>query len=139
MFTLRVAQLKKQAAPTRTRPLTLMVKIRQGIMQSPRGQAHMRMEKTNRPTMRNHKDRVPMHMEKTHQAIIQGRKDQAQPAARQGWDRALHKDPALLEHQQGQAVIKYNTDFSNDQLSQAGHFGNPVFPRGMGGNTGIRS
>ena len=52
-----------------------------------------------------------MHMEKTHQAIIQGRKDQAQRAARQGWDRALHKDPALLEHQQGQAVIKYNTDF----------------------------
>ena len=71
-----------------------------------------------------------MHMEKTHQAIIQGRKDQAQRAARQGWDRALHKDPALLEHQQGQAVIKYNTNFSNDQLSQAGHFGNPVFPRG---------
>ena len=88
---------KKQAAPSRARPRTHTVKMQHGTMQSRKDQAHIRMEKTNRPTMRSRKVRDYTHMEKIHQAITQGRKDQAPRDGPLGWDRVLRKARAPQE------------------------------------------
>ena len=76
-------------------------------MQFHKDQPHIRMEKTNRPTMQIHKVQDFIRMEKIQQAIIQCRKDQA-PSDGDGllgWDRVPRKARAPRGHLQGQEGI----------------------------------
>jgi hypothetical protein len=78
-------------------------------MQSRKDLAHIRMEKTNRPTMQVHKVRGFTRMEKIQHAIIQCRKDPAPSDGDSllGWDRVPRKARAPRGHLQGQEVINY--------------------------------
>ena len=71
--------------------------MQHGTMQSRKDQAHIRMEKTNRPTMRSRKVRDFTRMEKIQQTIAQCRKDQAPPDGPLGWDRVPRKARAPQE------------------------------------------
>ncbi|SEL29128.1 hypothetical protein SAMN05216387_1089 [Nitrosovibrio tenuis] len=73
----------------------------------------MHMEKTNQPTMQSPKGQARTRTEKTRQeiTITQGRKDHAQPGSLRGWDRVPRRARAPLERQQDQGGIKYGPFF----------------------------